>query len=312
MLITDLHEKPVAGKTSVTIGTYDGVHLGHRMIIEKTCLVARQKHLQSAVVTFEPHPQTILHLDQKPPIKILTTIQEKSRILQQLGVDILAVLPFDKTMSELDGVSFIRTILVEKLQMKHCVIGHDHAFGKNRTGNIETLRSVGAEAHFAVEQISALKIDDKTVNSTLIRRFLLDGSVEQANEYLGRPYSLQGVVAHGDGRGAALGLPTANLFINQPDKLIPQDGVYVTNAVVDGRSQKSVTNIGARPTFDNGPGRHIEVHLLGFEGDLYGKTVTVQFLKFLRSEMKFENSDQLVQQIRADIEVAVNYHFSMN
>ena len=286
-----------AHATAITIGTFDGVHIGHRTILDRLIVQAASSGLKSAVLTFFPHPRTILQKDAG--LKSLNTIAEKKEILQGLGIDYLVVQPFTPEFSRMSAIAFVRDILVNGLNAKKIVIGYDHRFGRNRTANITDLRSFGSTLDFEVEEIPAKEIDDVSVSSTKIRNALNDGDIKVANKYLGYPYMLSGTVEKGKGLGRQLHFPTANLHIPEDYKLIPKNGAYVVKAVLGQGQVYGMMNIGNNPTV-NGTQRTIEVHFFDFDQDLYGKKVQVRILDRLRDEQRFDSVAALKDQLRKD------------
>ena len=281
----------------VTIGTFDGVHIGHRKILERLIEEGRKDHLQSTLLTFFPHPRMVLQKDNQ--IKLLNTIEEKSAILSRLGLDCLIVHPFTLEFSRKSATDFVREILVEKLRVKKIIIGYDHRFGRNRNANIRDLQSFGNILEFSVEEIPAQEIDEVSVSSTKIRKALESGDLETANAYLGYEYMLTGTVEAGKKLGRDLGFPTANLRIEANYKLIPASGVYLVRSALSGREVYGMMNIGTNPTVD-GSRRHIEVHFFDYQGDLYGSPLQVDLLKRIRDERKFDSLDALKNQLGQD------------
>jgi len=285
----------------VTIGTFDGVHIGHQKIIERLNQIKDNTFEKSLILTFFPHPRMIL--DHRKDIKMLTTMEEKSQLLEKFGLNELIIEPFTPQFSNLSALEFVRNILVRKLNLKKLVIGYDHQFGKNREGNFEQLVAFGELYDFSVEKISAQEVENVSVSSTKIRKALDNGDIEMANTYLGYAYLLTGEIIKGKGIGRKMNFPTVNIDIAEDYKLIPKKGVYIVKAIFDGRSNFGIMNIGFRPTV-GGSGQTIEIHLLDFNGDLYGKKMQVEVLKRLRDEKKFESVEELAQQISKDEKVA--------
>jgi len=281
----------------VTIGTFDGVHIGHRKILERLIAYGREHQLQSTLLTFFPHPRMVLQKDNQ--IKLLNTIEEKSAILERLGLDCLIIHPFTLEFSRKSATDFVREILVEKLRVKRIIIGYDHRFGRNRNANIRDLQSFGNILEFSVEEIPAQEIDEVSVSSTKIRKALESGDLETANAYLGYEYMLTGTVEAGKKLGRDLGFPTANLRIEANYKLIPASGVYLVRSALSGREVYGMMNIGTNPTVD-GSRRHIEVHFFDYQGDLYGSPLQVDLLKRIRDERKFDSLDALKNQLGQD------------
>ena len=285
------------GPSVVTIGTFDGVHIGHRRILERLIREGQQSGLQSTLLTFFPHPRMVLQKDTD--LRLLNSIEEKIDILEGLGLECLIIHPFTRDFSRQTATDFVRKTLVEKLAAKKVIIGYDHRFGRNRTASIQDLVSFGALYGFSVEEISAQEVDEVSVSSTKIRKALESGDLETANRYLGYPYMLSGTVARGKGLGRDLGFPTANLSLDAPYKLVPAGGVYAVRATVGNKEVDGMMNIGTNPTVD-GSRQHIETHFFGLDQDLYGKTLRVQLLGRLRDEKKFESLEALKAQLEQD------------
>lgn len=282
--------------TIVTLGTFDGVHIGHRKIIERL-VQNTDPTTESLVLTFFPHPRMVLQGDSE--IKLLNTIDEKAFLLEENGLDNLVIHPFDQAFSRLTAEEFVKNILVDIFNIKKIIIGHDHRFGRNRTANIDDLIVFGKEYNFEVEQISAQEIDEVSVSSTKIRNSLLDGNIQLANNYLGYNYFLTGTVVKGKQLGRTIGFPTANLSIKESYKLIPQNGVYVVRSIINDKTVYGMMNIGFNPTV-NGQNQTIEVHFFDFDEDLYGKELRVSILNRIRSEQKFESVLKLKEQLAQD------------
>jgi riboflavin kinase/FMN adenylyltransferase len=292
--------KPFERKASaVTIGTYDGVHLGHRALISTLVSDAKARGLRSMVITFEPHPRFVLGKTNGAPIFLLTTLDEKLHALESLGVDCVIVIHFTKAFSEMPAEAFVENVLVEKIGLAEIVVGYDHMFGKNRGGSFETLARLAEKHHFTVRQIPEQKVDEHHLSSTAIRRFLESGEIEHANRLIGAPYQLSAVVIEGDKRGRTIGFPTANL-LPPSTKLIPKIGVYAVEVEVENKRYRAMMNIGTRPTIQAQSGVSIEAHLIDFSGDLYGKSLTARFLSRLRDEQKFSSLDALKAQLERD------------
>jgi riboflavin kinase / FMN adenylyltransferase len=296
-----LQEFPInhPAETWLSIGTFDGVHLGHQALIRKLVTGAHNAGAKAAVVTFYPHPAVVL--GKRPANISLSTPEERASCLEKLGVDILVTQQFDSTLASTSARDYI-LVLKRSLNMVSLWVGHDFALGHNREGDIDALRRFGQELGYNVNLVGAMQVNEEVVSSSQIRKRLWSGEVDKAAEMLGRPYSLSGTVIRGDQRGRTIGIPTANLDIS-PEKLIPARGVYACLAVLSDRRLPAATNIGVRPTFDGkNEILHVETHILDFSGDLYGKTITLEFIRFLRSESRFENVKALIDQIQADIQ----------
>jgi riboflavin kinase / FMN adenylyltransferase len=283
----------------LTIGSFDGVHIGHQEIIRRLTAGAHAQGAPAVVVTFHPHPMVVLR--SRADAFYLTTPDERAEILGELGIDIVLTHEFNKDVSALSARDFI-LLLKSHFGMRQLWIGHDFALGHDREGNVERLRELGKELDYVVNVVDPLTDGDQVVSSSRIRNHIRDGDVAAANKLLGRPYLLEGKVIEGDGRGKTIGIPTANLDTGN-EKLIPGNGVYACVAVFDGKQLPAATNIGYRPTFDGKRTQAwVETHILDFTGDLYGRQVKLQFLSRLRGEQKFNSVQDLVQQINRDIQ----------
>lgn len=293
--LADFH--PVTNAV-VTSGTFDGVHLGHQKILHRIREIARSIGGETVLLTFWPHPRLVLYPEEHN-LRLLSTFEEKASLLRQFGIDHLVTIPFTQEFSQLTSEEFIRKVLIEKIQTKKLVIGYDHRFGKNREGSFEYLQTHSAEFGFELEEISREDVDEIGVSSTKIRKALESGDVQTANQYLGRPYELNGIVVKGQQIGRSIGFPTANIHVPNDYKLIPKDGVYAVEARVEDQIFKAMLNIGNRPTVD-GTRKTVETHLFDFQGDLYNKLITVYFRAFIREERKFENLEALKSQLTLD------------
>ncbi|BDB54391.1 riboflavin biosynthesis protein [Flavobacterium ammoniigenes] len=291
-------------KTIVTIGTFDGVHLGHAAILKKLTQNTQNETFESTVLTFFPHPRMVLQ--GKSDLKLLNTINEKIELLEKIGIDNLIIHPFDEKFAELNAEAFVSTILVDHLRVQKIIIGYDHRFGKNRTANIDDLISFGAQYGFEVEQISAQEIDEISISSTKIRTALEEGDIQLANEYLGYSYFLSGTVVKGKQLGRTIGFPTANISLEEDYKLVPQNGVYVVQAEIDCKTIYGMMNIGFNPTVQ-GKQKTIEVHFFDFEADIYNRKIQVAILQRIRSEKKFESIELLTKQLEEDRNFSRNY-----
>ena len=291
-------------KTIITLGTFDGVHIGHKKILDKVIQNTATDEYASLVLTFFPHPRMVLQGDSD--IKLLNTIDEKIELLEKIGLDNLVIHPFDETFSRLTAEEFVKTILIDRFNIHKIIIGHDHRFGRNRTANIDDLITYGQQYNFEVEQISVQEINEISVSSTKIRNALLDGNMTLANDYLGYNYFLTGIVVVGKQLGRTLGFPTANLEIKENYKLIPLNGVYIVKSVIDQKTIFGIMNIGFNPTV-SGQERSIEVHYFDFDSNLYGKKISVSIIHRLRSEQKFNSVDLLKEQLEKDKMEALQY-----
>lgn len=285
--------------TVLTVGTFDGVHAGHRAIIDTVVVKANERNARSVLVTFDPHPRNIINSGDEG-IKLLTTLEERCEILEELGIDRMIVIPFDRDFSLLNSEEFIRDIIYKKIGVSEFVIGYDHHFGRNREGTIETIEKLGKELNFDSYVVSKKEVGEKTVSSTAIRKAISnDGNVGQATEFLQRPYRLNGTVIHGDKRGKEIGFPTANIKPEHINKIIPKDGVYAVKVRINGEWFDGMMNIGTRPTFD-GTQQALEVNLFDFDQNVYGKEVQVRFYNRIRDEKKFDGKEELVYQLEND------------
>ncbi len=281
----------------ITIGTFDGVHIGHQEIIKNLVKSANKKGNKSLIFTFFPHPRMVLQ--KGGDLKLLTTLQEKIALLEKSGLDFLVIEPFTKEFSRITALDFVRKILVQQLKLKKLIIGYDHHFGRNREGDFEQLKEYGTLYGFEVEEIPSQDIQNIAVSSTKIRKALEEGDVEKANRYLGYEFMLTGTIVHGKGLGKKWNYPTVNIHIEESYKLIPKSEVYIIKTTINNTNIFGIMNIGYRPTVD---GKHqtIEVHLLDFNADLYGENIQVQLACRLRDEQKFNSIDKLFAQIKHD------------
>ena len=291
-------------KTILTLGTFDGVHIGHKKILNKLTQNTDDKKHESLVLTFFPHPRMVLQ--EHSDIKLLNTIDEKIDLLEKIGIENLVIHPFDETFSRLTAEEFVSTILVDQFHIHKIIIGHDHRFGRNRTADIDDLIAFGKQYDFEVEQISVQEINEISVSSTKIRNALLEGNMTLANEYLGYDYLITGKIIEGKQLGRTVGFPTANLKIEENYKLIPQNGVYIVQSTINQKTVSGMMNIGFNPTV-NGQKQSIEIHYFDFNADLYHQEIQVSILKRIRSEQKFESVDLLKEQLEKDKKIALNY-----
>ncbi|WP_219226708.1 bifunctional riboflavin kinase/FAD synthetase [Pedobacter antarcticus] len=294
----------------VTIGTYDGVHFGHRKIISRLCDLARSNGGESVILTFFPHPRLIIDPENQD-LKMINTIEEKAEMLEKLGVDHLIITPFTRDFSNLSPDEYIREILVETIGLKNLIVGYDHRFGKNRGGGMKELLESATKYGFEVEQIDEQDINDVAVSSTKIRESLLNGNVALAATYLGYPFSLYGPVIKGDKIGRTIGFPTANIFIEQAYKLIPSDGIYAVTISMDAQNYRGMAYIGQRPTI-NGMTRNIEVNIFDFDREIYGQYIKMNFMEFLRHDVKFTGLEALKIQLQQDKDDTISYFEKMD
>lgn len=291
-------------KSFVTIGTFDGVHFGHQKILEKLVSEAKKASKKAVLLTFFPHPRMVLQKDAS--IALINTIDERAKLLEKTGLDYLIIHPFSKTFSKTTPLEFVSDILVNSLNISKLIIGYDHHFGKNREGNIDQLIAYSHLYHFIVEEIPAQDIDDVSVSSTKIRHALAIGNLKTANNYLGYNFMLNGIVVNGKKLGGKIGYPTANIDIKETYKLIPKTGVYVVKSILEKKNIYGMMNIGNRPTV-NGNNQTIEVHFFDFNQNLYGKSLTVELIYFLRDEHKFDTVASLIFQLKKDEETSRAY-----
>jgi len=288
----------------VTIGTFDGVHVGHQKIIHQLVDIAQKDQLQALVLTFFPHPRMVVQNDAT--IKLINTIDEKAAKLESFGVDHLVVKEFTKSFSRLTALEYVRDVLVNTLQVKHIIVGYDHQFGRNRTANISDLKEFGEFYGFQVTEIGAQEVDEVTVSSTKIRTALLEGNIKIANTYLGYPFILTGAVIRGKGLGRQINFPTANIHIEEPYKLIPKAGVYLVKTQWQFTTVYGMMNIGTNPTVSETDETHIEVHFFDFNNDLYDAVLQLELLDHLRNEIKFPSIEALKSQLEEDKILAKN------
>ena len=281
----------------VTSGTFDGVHYGHQKILQRLDEITKKNGGESVLLTYWPHPRLVLFPDQE--LYLLTSIEEKAKLLSQKHVDHLIIIPFTETFSDLSSEEFIKNILVEKIGTKKLVIGYDHKFGKNRSGSFEVLRKDGPIYGFEVEEIPKQMIENNAVSSTKIRKALSDGHIEIANEYLGRSFCIHGKVIEGDKIGRTIDFPTANIEVIFKHKLIPSEGIYAVRVKLNQHTYKGMLNIGFRPTF-GGTQKRMEVNIFDFNQDIYGDEILVEFYHKIRSEIKFQNVGALKSQLHKD------------
>ena len=283
--------------TVITIGTFDGVHAGHKKIIEKLVNTAKLSNMESAILTFFPHPRMVLQ--NESDIKLINTIEERTQILRSFGIDHLIIHPFTHQFSRLTALEFVRDILVNTLNAKKIIIGYDHRFGRNRTADINTLKEFGKQFDFEVEEIGQQEIEDVAVSSTKIRKALLEGKVEKANRYLQQPFMLTGTVVKGKGLGKQFGYPTANLKIAENYKLIPKNGVYIVRSIIEDIPYFGMMNIGTNPTV-GGKEQTIETYFFMLDEDLYGDKLQIEMLARIRDERNFDSVEDLKRAMKQD------------
>lgn len=291
----------------VTVGTFDGVHRGHRAVLREIEERARERGLRSVLVTFDRHPLTVVRPEDAPPL--LTTPDEKKEILAQSGLDHVAFLPFTRSLSLYEPEEFVELVLVDRFRVRELVIGYDHGFGHGRTGSVDTLRRSGSRHGFDVDVVGEVSLAGASVSSTRLREAVREGRMEEAARGLGRPYSVRGPVIHGMGRGKDLGFPTANLKAPEGPKLLPRSGIYAVRASLQSEVRQGLVHLGPRPTFAGSP-PSLELYLLDFDRDIYGETVRVDFLARLRDVLPFGSAEELVEQMQEDRERARSFFAS--
>lgn len=293
-----LHDVNRDPASVVTVGTFDGVHEGHKSLISIVVDKARKQKARSVLITFDPHPREII--DPGFSIKLLTTLEERREILGELGVDLMVVIPFDRDFSLLSSEEFIKNIIFDKIGLSEFVIGYDHQFGRNREGTISTVTRLGKKLGFDLHIVKAHEVEKITVSSSTVRKALEEkGDVRLARQFLGRPYKIRGTVIHGEKRGKLLGFPTANIRIDNPKKITPQNGVYAVDLLIDKKIYRGMMNIGVRPTFKEKE-RTLEVNIFDFDQDLYGEAIDILFLDRIRDEKKFSGMEELTAQLEND------------
>jgi riboflavin kinase/FMN adenylyltransferase len=289
-------------RSLVTVGTFDGLHRGHQHIVATLREHAKDRNARSVVVTFDPHPREVVG---RGPVKLLTTIDERVNLFRQLSIDVLVIIRFTFEFSRQTPREFYQRYIVEGIGTQEVIVGHDHMFGRDREAGVEELREIGKEFGFRVHEVPPFMLDGDTVSSSKIREHLLRGDALKAAQWLGRPYSIGGYVVRGDGRGASLGYPTANIQPAESRKLIPAEGVYFVDVEYAGKHYFGMMNIGVNPTFKNDGVRTLEANIFDFNEIIYGKYLTVHFLRRLRGEQKFARSEDLVNQMRKDEELCM-------
>ncbi|MCU7502611.1 MAG: bifunctional riboflavin kinase/FAD synthetase [Ignavibacteria bacterium] len=308
-IFTDISQVNKDNNTVVTIGTFDGFHLGHKEIVNRALLSASKSGGRNFLVTFEPHPRSVVSKDFE--LKLLTTLDEKLELLEASGVENVLVINFTPELSKLTSDEFFERYITQ-IGLRELVIGYDHRLGRNRDGDENKLRQIGGQNSFDVTIVQAVSIDGDTVSSTKIRQAILDGDIEKASKYLGRNYSFKGTVVKGAMRGRTLGFPTANIASAGKEKLLPARGVYVVEIVVSGSPKHGVMNIGMRPTFGDTPELITEINIFNMSEDIYGESVEVSVLQKLRPERKFSSREELIRQIEEDKKTALNFINNLN
>lgn len=287
----------------VTLGTYDGVHIGHQEILKNLVKKAKESNKESVLFTFDPHPRIVLD-PINHSVKLIDTLEERLVKLEKTGLDTVVLFPFTKEFSQLSAREFVKTILVDKLHVSEMMVGYDHHFGKNRQGNFDELKLLGSEFGFNVSQIQAVDFNGETVSSTKIRKSILEGKTDVVSQYLGQPYQFNGEVVKGNQLGRTIGFPTANIQISDKNKIILANGVYAVEIDFNGDRLKGVMNIGTKPTVQDSLQIHLEVFIFDFSSDIYGENLRVFVRDFIRSEQRFSSLDELKLQLRKDEESA--------
>ncbi len=290
---------------ALSIGMFDGVHRGHQTIINQLNSISREKGFKTAILTFWPHPRTVFNPNDD--LKLLNTIDEKIYLLEKNGVEHLFLKEFDEQFRNLTGAEFVRQILIEKLNVKYLIIGHDHTFGKDKRGDFSLLKEMSGECGFEVQQVEAVNYHDRNISSTQIRNALAAGNVKEANEMLGYVFSVSGTVVNGRKIGRTIGYPTANIETD-PLKLLPKKGAYIVEVFVKDQKYKGMLSIGTNPTV-NGISLSTEVYILDFDDDIYGEEISVNFREFLHDEIRFESMEKLIERLDEDKTITENFNF---
>lgn len=295
-----------AHNAAITIGVFDGVHKGHVEILNRILEMTRKIKGESVVVTFWPHPRLVLKQDNS--IKLINTLEEKQKLLEKLGIDHLIIIPFTENFAQQTSEEFIKNILIDKLHVKHLVVGFNHHFGRGREGNFDQIQQFARMYNFDVERLDAKLVENEHVSSTKIRNALGIGDIQTANSFLGYNYSITGIIVEGNKIGRDIGFPTANIQLDHSFKLLPKQGVYIVEAEFDQKKYPAMLNIGFKPTINQPlPAMTIEVHLIGFSGNIYHQNMTIYFHKQIRDELKFENIEALKKQLILDKEETIKY-----
>lgn len=302
-IIRDLTPDIQFNQPIVTLGTYDGVHLGHQTIIREMVAEAHAKGKESVLLTFHPHPRMVLY-PESHSVRLIDTIEEKLEKLEKLGLDTVILFPFTLKFSRLTAVEFVRDVLVNQIGVSQMLVGYDHHFGKNREGNFQQLEELGVLYDFGVREIKAVETEGIAVSSTKIRKALAEGEMKKVERFLGVPYQLSGLVIHGNKLGRTIGFPTANLYLDQTTKILPEIGVYAVQVIVQGNRLNGVMNIGKKPTVQQTDAISVEVFIFDFEAEIYDETVRVFVYDRLRGEQRFGSIDELKSQLKKDEENA--------
>ncbi len=304
MITQNLKEYNSTKPSVITVGTFDGIHIGHKEIINELCLISKKKKLKSIILSFYPHPKIVLK--NSSDIMLINSMDEKVDILNKYNLDYFLIKEFTIEFSRLTALEFVRDILVNKLNVKHIIVGYDHHFGRNRDASIIQLKEFGELYNFEITEIKPKKVNNNSVSSTKIRNLLLDGNLELANKYLDSYFSLTGLVIKGMGRGKNLGFPTANIKINDEYKLIPRNGVYIVKSLIDSIIYFGMMNIGENPTFDD-KNKSIEIHFFELDYNIYDKKIKINILNRIRNEKKFKSPEFLMEQLKIDRDYSLKY-----
>lgn len=299
----DLSQVTKVKNTIITLGTFDGIHCGHKKILEIVTERAARRNGRSFLITFNPHPRYVLSVDNRPGL--LTTYSEKIELLNLSGIENVLTINFTKEFSQLTPELFVKQYMIDRIGLSEIIIGSDHHFGKGRGGDIKTLRELGVQFDFSVDAVEALTVDDEAVSSTKIRNFLSEGYITKANKYLGRHYSFSGMVVRGDRRGRKLGFPTANIKMESDEKLLPALGIYVVESTLNGNKHYGLLSVGKRPTFYTSGEIIPEVYIYDFDKEIYGSFISVNILERLRGEEKFQSAEELIKQMNLDKEAGL-------
>ena len=303
IVLRDLFKVKLDKPSIATIGTFDGVHLGHQKIIKSLISKSKETELNSVLITFDPHPRKVINPNSK--LELLNTIDEKVDILKNLGLDYLIIHEFSVSFSNIDAEEFVK-ILIQKLNIRKLIVGYDHRFGKNRNADINDLKKFGNKYSFEVIEISAFDIEEINVSSTKIRNSIYEGKIEICKKYTGFNFKLSGKVVKGMSRGNKIGFPTANIVVTNKDKIIPKNGVYLVSSKIDNKLYYGMMNIGYNPTFGNQE-KSIEVYYFDYNSNLYNKTLTIEFIKYIREEIEFNSVNELIEKLNNDRDYCLKY-----
>ncbi|OBP42571.1 riboflavin biosynthesis protein RibF [Riemerella anatipestifer] len=304
-VISSISEYKNTSPTALSIGMFDGVHLGHQSIIKNLKKISDEKNLSSGLLTFWPHPRTIFNPNEN--LKLLNTLTEKTSLIENLGVDFLFLQNFDEDFRNLSADDFVKKILVDKLNVKHLIIGYDHRFGKDKKGDFNLLQKMATEFDFEVQQLDAIQLENQNISSTKIRNAITNGDFKSANDMLGYHYPLNGKVIHGKKIGRTIGYPTANISIDNI-KLLPKKGAYIVEVWIDNLFYKGMLSVGTNPTV-SGTELSVEVYILDFNKDIYNQDITIKFRDFLHEEIKFDGLEALIKKLDEDKALTESFEF---